>query len=265
MRFIAGLFIFSALCSKIHSQDELMTISFPADRDYTLNNISISENLIETQQFRATKFVIPAICITYGLIARFNETPVRRFDKYIGREVDEHIHRAYRMDDYLQYTPAMAVYGIDFLPGVQAKHNFRDRTLVMATSYLATLALVQISKFQIDELRPNGRAHNSFPSGHTAVAFTGAHILFREYNEASPWISVAGYAVATATGAMRVVNKAHWLNDVVTGAGVGILSAEIGYLMLPVWHRLFGLDDSSVLIMPSVSTQGAGAGMIYVF
>ncbi|MDR0845778.1 MAG: hypothetical protein LBN71_11210, partial [Tannerella sp.] len=64
-----------------------------------------------------------------------------------------------------------------------------------------------------------------------------------------------------------VVNKAHWVSDVVTGAGIGILSAEIGYMMLPVWHSLFGIheDGRQMMIAPSVNTRSLGVGMVYVF
>ena len=45
----------------------------------------------------------------------------------------------------------------------------------------------------------------------------------------SPWYSVAGYGLATATGVMRVLNNRHWVSDVLSGAGIGILSTELAY------------------------------------
>lgn len=36
---------------------------------------------------------------------------------------------------------------------------------------------------------------------------------------------------------MRILNRRHWLSDVVTGAGIGIASVEIAYLLLPVFDR----------------------------
>ena len=43
------------------------------------------------------------------------------------------------------------------------------------------------------------------------------------------WIPIAGYTVATATGVMRMLNNRHYLSDVVVGAAVGILTAELAY------------------------------------
>ena len=68
-----------------------------------------------------------------------------------------------------------------------------------------------------------------YPSGHTATAFTGATLLAHEYGHRSVWIPIAGYTVATATGVMRVLNNRHHVSDVIVGAAVGILAAELAY------------------------------------
>ncbi|MDR2919343.1 MAG: phosphatase PAP2 family protein [Tannerella sp.] len=214
-----------------------------------------------------TKFIVPTVCITYGVVARFNDTPIRNFDKHIAGQVDRHVTRHYGIDNELQLIPAIVGYGLDFIPGIESEHNFRDRTMVYATSYLFMYGAVQITKKATSVTRPRGWYDDSFPSGHTSVAFTGAHLLFKEYKHISPWIGVGGYTIATATGVLRVMNRAHWVSDVVTAAGVGILSAEIGYLMLPVWHRLFGIESSrrSMVFMPSVNTHSVGLGMVCTF
>ena len=53
-------------------------------------------------------------------------------------------------------------------------------------------------------------------------------------------IGIGAYALATGVAFLRLYNNRHWLNDVVAGAGIGILSARIGYWMLPVYRRWFG-------------------------
>ncbi|MDR1407181.1 MAG: phosphatase PAP2 family protein [Tannerella sp.] len=214
----------------------------------------------------ATRFIIPTLFVAYGVAARFNDTPFRRFDKYVARQIDLHVDRHYPADNYLIAAPAAFAYGLDFFPGVESQHHFADRTLILATSYLFMWGAVTTMKKQIPVVRPRGWNDDAFPSGHTAVAFTGAHILYREYRAQSPWIGVGGYVVATAAGALRTVNRAHWVSDVVAGAGIGILSAEVGYMMLPVWHRLFGIDGGRrLVVMPSVGMQSAGVGFVCVF
>ncbi len=212
-----------------------------------------------------SKFIIPTALISYGIITRGNRS-LLNLDHSTNNEVGEHLSKHVPYDDYTQFAPAIAVYGLDWA-GIKAKHNFRDRTLVLATSYLIMGATVQTMKTSFNIERPDGSNSHSFPSGHTATAFVGAHILFEEYKDVSPWIGIGGYTLATATGVMRVLNKKHWVSDVVAGAGIGILSAELGYLLLPVWHNVLGINnkDKSLVIAPMVSTESAGMGLAYTF
>ena len=114
--------------------------------------------------------------------------------------------------------------------------------------------------------RPCGELR-SFPSGHTAITMLSAHIMYKEYKDVSPWIGVGGYLIATTTGALRIINNKHWLSDVVMGAGIGLLSVEIGYLMLPLWHSVLGIKDSrkSFAAVPAVSSRSLGVGLVYQF
>lgn len=89
--------------------------------------------------------------------------------------------------------------------------------------------------------RPDGSSRTSFPSGHTATAFMTATMLRHEYGHLSPWIGIGGYTVATGTGLMRMANNKHWLSDVLTGAGIGILSTEVGYYLGDLLFRDRGL------------------------
>lgn len=287
MKIVTGLLVtFLCISTSFAQVPPGDSLSFSEnDRLFTYSDVSFSDTIVSydfssydaavfTQQLSEqkkkrpiTKFIAPTLCITYGVLARFNDTPVRRFDKHIAGQVDKHVSKHYGIDNELQLIPAILGYGLDFIPGIKSQHNFRDRTLIFATSYLFMGAVVGASKKTISVVRPRGWHDDSFPSGHTSIAFTGAHLLYKEYKHISPWIGLGGYAIATATGALRVVNKAHWVSDVVTGAGVGILSAEVGYMMLPVWHRLFGIEDTgrSMVIMPSVNATSVGLGMVYVF
>ena len=82
----------------------------------------------------------------------------------------------------------------------------------------------------------------SFPSGHTATAFMTATMLNKEYGHKSPWIGIGAYSVATATGLMRMANNKHWLSDVLTGAGIGILSTELGYYLADLIFKERGIN-----------------------
>jgi membrane-associated phospholipid phosphatase len=212
-----------------------------------------------------SQFIISFAFISYGIHALENDW-LRKLDVRTHHEISELIAKRIRLDNYTQFAPAIAVYGLDFI-GIKAKHNFGDRTFIMATSHLLMFSSVQLLKRTTKIERPDGSNFHSFPSGHTATAFVGAHILFKEYKEASPWIGVLGYAVASGTGIMRIYNKKHWISDVITGAGIGILSVEAGYLLLPVFHKLSGIEDTrtNLVITPIAGRGNYGVGLAYTF
>lgn len=133
------------------------------------------------------------------------------------------------IDDYLQYFgPAMTV-GLK-LAGYEGRSDWPRLLASAGMSYGIMALLVNGIKYTAKEMRPDGSTANSWPSGHTATSFVGATLLHKEYGlTRSPWFSVAGYGIATATGVMRVLNNRHWVSDVMSGAGIGILSTELGY------------------------------------
>jgi hypothetical protein len=74
-----------------------------------------------------------------------------------------------------------------------------------------------------DQFRPFSGA-NSFPSGHTAVAFAIATSIAEETDDG--WSDVALYSAATLTAMARVNDDRHWTSDVLLGALIGHLSAK---------------------------------------
>ena len=64
----------------------------------------------------------------------------------------------------------------------------------------------------------------------------GAELMREEYGNA--W-GAGAYVIAGGVAFLRMYNDRHWLNDVIAGAGVGILAARIGYWLLPLERKLF--------------------------
>ncbi len=145
------------------------------------------------------------------------------------------------IDNYTQYSPYALLFGLKAF-GYQGRSSW-DRMIVSALLSNAVMAaLTNTAKYSIKEMRPDNSSRNSFPSGHTATVFTAATILHKEYGMTrSPWYSIGGYAVAIGTGFMRVLNNRHWISDVMAGAGIGILSTEMGYFLADLIYRNKGI------------------------
>ena len=156
------------------------------------------------------------------------------------------------IDDYTQFFGPAAVVGLK-LAGVEGRSDW-PRLLASAGMGYGIMALfVNTIKHTAKEMRPDGTSANSWPSGHTATAFVGATLLHKEYGlTRSPWYSVAGYGVATATGVMRVLNNRHWISDVLSGAGLGILSGELGYAICDLLFKGKGLLRNDIPGMANV-------------
>jgi membrane-associated phospholipid phosphatase len=168
------------------------------------------------------------------------------------------------IDDYTQFFGPAMVVGLK-LGGYEGRSDWPRLLASAGMSYLIMAGLVNGIKYSAKEMRPDGSTANSWPSGHTATAFVGASLLHKEYGlTRSPWWSVAGYGIATATGVMRVLNNRHWISDVMSGAGIGIMSTELGYALCDLMFKQKGLLRNDLILeneKPSFFSISMGVGL----
>jgi len=164
-------------------------------------------------------------------------------------------------DDFLQYSPTLLNMGLH-VAGLKDNQKPKELLTIFLIGTGTYTVLTQGLKYAINETRPDGTDH-SFPSGHTATAFFGARMLDRAYGKQYPLISIGGYALATATGAMRIGNNKHWATDVAMGAAIGIASAEIAHWIYPKLKK--SLDKTSLNWEPIVAPNYYAARVSYAF
>ncbi len=128
--------------------------------------------------------------------------------------------------------PALSV---GYLAGQLAGKRGLKRTILRAGAAAALAGgLSTAVKHTIGRSRPSfhgdpGRFRpftgwNSFPSGHTAVAFALATSIADDTQD--QWSDVALYGAATLTAMARVNDDRHWTSDVLIGGLLGHLSAR---------------------------------------
>lgn len=196
--------------------------------------------------FKAKELIVPGALIAAG--ATFVAIPQAR--EWMHKEIGT--HKVGSSDDYIRVLP-LAAYELLGFTGLKCRRPIADRAIKGATATMIMAALTYGTKYCVHERRPDGSNLRSFPSGHTAAAFMGAELLRQDYGT---WVGLGGYVVASGVGAMRIMGGHHWLNDVVAGAGIGILSARAAAWLLPIERRWFGLSrrpGECTFIIPSYS------------
>lgn len=200
---------------------------------------------------------IPLALTATGLLISTDNNVLTKYD--IQSKVrEQYPDFSSSLDDYLRYVPPAAVFIMDPL-GNKAKNSLKDRSLLFLKANLFAMAVTFPAKGITRVRRPDGSSSASMPSLHTAQAFLGAQFLHREYGHKSIWYSVAGYSMATVTGAYRILNDKHWAPDVLIGAAVGILSTEISYLTHVFGRKKKRRNRSTALLLPAASSDYVGA------
>ena len=229
----------------------------------TLTKMINNESQVNKKHLPLKSMLVPGVLITYG----FTSLAINGL-KNINYEFKEDIwtdkpHKKKRIDNYLQYAPALTVYGINAI-GIKGKNSLRDRTMILILSNVIQNTTVHSIKRLSHQLRPDGSDYYSFPSGHTAQAFASAEFLYQEYKDVSLWYGIAGYTMAAATGYLRMYNDKHWFSDIVAGAGIGILSTKVAYCMYPaIKRKFFKNKPMNTMIMPFYQKGGGGLSLVY--
>lgn len=268
-RFFSILMCVIVLCFTGVSAQETDTI-----RIEEIDTISIAKEMINDSnaivrknpyKFRPVQLIAPVTLIGVGIIGL--ESDWLKFqNKEVKDELQEDKHNKFGVDDFTQYLPMAATYGLN-LCGVKGLHGYGDLTIILGTAYALMGITVNSLKSVTKVQRPDGSSRNSFPSGHTATAFMGAELLRKEYWNVSPWIGVAGYAVAAGTGFFRMYNDRHWLTDVIAGAGIGILSVQAAYWLYPlisktIFHKQY---MKNIYISPYLTNESKGLACSITF
>lgn len=256
MRTMCNIFLIllaMVITNPCYSQMHLDTITTSSKITQRESNICDTTCTVD-KKFNAKQLILPGAMMVSGLIGVIDHN--NNLNKSVRDAMTGLSNgKQYKIDDYLRFLPSASHLLIGSL-GVKSRHNFKERFLISATAHASILILGYGTKYAIHEERPDLSNKHSFPSGHVAMAFTGAELLRMEYGTA---YGIAGYAVATSVAFLRLYNNKHWLNDVIMGAGIGILSARIGYWLLPFERKLFKINKnnnstSSIAITPAYNS-----------
>ncbi|HEX5170223.1 MAG TPA: phosphatase PAP2 family protein [Cyclobacteriaceae bacterium] len=217
--------VFALLCLSHYSFCQYNTTD--RGESYRLTTLPKAPPTNKSKAIRSA-VAVPTLLIGTGVYVLCDDDFINRIE--VREERNEHFPNfSHHADNYLQYLPIVAVYGLN-LAGVKGENNFGNRTALLIKSEVIMAAITFSLKGLTKVPRPDTGDRNSFPSGHTAQAFAAATFMHKEYGGQSVMYSIGAYAVATGIGVMRILNNRHWASDVIAGAGIGILSTNLAYL-----------------------------------
>ena len=203
------------------------------------------------------QFIAPVALVTTGALL-VNTALNNDLQSNANRFFGENFHTS--ADNYLQFVPVAQIYlGKTF--GFKPKNNFKQQTIniIVANAIMGTVVFA--TKNIVKEERPDQSDNLSFPSGHTATAFTNASLLYYEYKDSNLWYASSGFLFATATGILRIANNKHYTSDVLAGAGIGLASGLIVSYWNPFKSITFGKKNkTTAYVFPQIGSQlGLGA------
>lgn len=213
-------------------------------------------------KFNPKHLILPASLITVGAVG----TAIGGMNDFhlFSRKSDvKKIH----VDDYLEWGMLGWVFVCDLMG--KEKHNWVDQLFLVTMAEGMNAVMTRALKYSVNEIRPDGGPY-SFPSGHTANAFLGAHMAYKEFKDSSPVLAYSGYAVAVFVAGSRLYNNRHWVADVVAGAGFGILSVELAYLAYfplrnAIARKINRKAVGNMVVAPTFNEQGGGVYFSYSF
>lgn len=117
-------------------------------------------------------------------------------------------------DMRVQVPLALGTWGIGSWAGSNEVAGFG---FDLSRGLLLTYATTSLIKPLVNRTRPNGEDY-SFPSGHTAAAFTTAGVVTQRYGG---WLGGLSIGLGVLTGMGRMEDMKHYASDVVAGATIG--------------------------------------------
>jgi len=140
------------------------------------------------------------------------------------------LNRYVKASDYGLYSMIGAGGGLYLWSKISHDDHQRETGVLAGEAAIDSFAVNTAFKYAFGRERPNQgqglgdffQQGTSFPSDHSAVAWSIASIIAHEYP--SPFTKFAVYGLAAAVSASRVLGKQHFPSDVVVGGAIGWLT-----------------------------------------
>jgi Capsule assembly protein Wzi/PAP2 superfamily len=179
---------------------------------------------------RDLKWIIPAAGGLAGLIAA---------DSWISKQIPDkpsQLNRSLNISEYSLYSMIGGGGGAFILGELSHNDHMRETGLLAAEAAINATAVAYAFKLATERQRPYtglgeekgegeffssapSSTNSSFPSEHSAIAWSIASVVAHEYP--GPLTQLAAYGLATTVTLTRVTSQQHFASDVLVGAALG--------------------------------------------
>ena len=162
----------------------------------------------------------PPVLVPLGLMV--GAAGISHWDKPLERRIGGSLGGRPRIGDATMASLLAGSVALGVLfpgEGRNSWDNFCEEVEVIAVNALVTSSIKRL----VGRRRPGGGTH-SFPSGHASTAFAAASLI---NDNSGGVLGVSAYGLAATTGYSRMEARRHYPSDVLAGAAIGILSAQI--------------------------------------
>lgn len=167
------------------------------------------------------RWILPMAAATGGIVAA---------DSWMSQQVPNSVnqlHRSKQISDYATFSLIGATGGAFVLGHITHNEHMRETGFLAGEAAFDSSLAAYAFKMVMRRPRPiegsgNGtffQGGSSFPSEHSAVAWSVAGVVAHEYP--GPFTKVAAYGIASAITMTRVTSKQHFASDVMVGSLLG--------------------------------------------
>jgi hypothetical protein len=171
-------------------------------------------------QKRDVEWIVPFAGVTAGFIAS---------DSWISKQIPlGEVQPSQKISNYGVYSLIGAGAGSFLLGHIKGDDQMSEAGLLSGEAAINSTAVAYLLKSATQRPRPfqdngNGtffQAGSSFPSEHSAIAWSVASVLAHEYP--GTLTKILAYGLATGVSATRVTGQQHFASDVIVGSALGL-------------------------------------------
>jgi membrane-associated phospholipid phosphatase len=183
---------------------------------------------------RDLKWILPATAAAAGLFAA---------DSWLSRQVPDRpdqLHRSLTISNYSAYSLIAATGGAYLFGKLTNNDHLRETGLLAAEAAFGSFGATYALKIATERQRPTigtgsgtffgqplSGTNSSFPSEHSAMAWSVAGVIAHEYP--GPLTKLAAYGLAGTVTLTRMTSKQHFASDVLIGSALGLYFAHQVY------------------------------------